>query len=61
MITKDKKIFSVADMDTQAAFELPRRETLALVNVLFVFRRDRRCLHDVMAGTRVVRTDWPPP
>jgi uncharacterized RDD family membrane protein YckC len=34
---------------------------LALVNVLFVFRRDRRCLHDLVAGTRVVRTDWPPP
>jgi uncharacterized RDD family membrane protein YckC len=33
---------------------------LALVNVLFVFRRDRRCLHDLVAGTRVVRTDWPP-
>jgi len=33
---------------------------LALVDVLFVFRRDRRCLHDLVAGTRVVRTDWPP-
>jgi uncharacterized RDD family membrane protein YckC len=34
---------------------------LAVVDVLFVFRRDRRCLHDLVAGTRVVRTDWPPP
>ncbi len=34
---------------------------LAAVDVLFVFRRDRRCLHDLVAGTRVVRTDWPPP
>lgn len=34
---------------------------LALVDTLFVFRGDRRCLHDLAAGTRVVRTDWPPP
>lgn len=27
---------------------------LALVNVLFVFRKDRRCLHDLIAGTQVV-------
>ena len=34
MITKDKKVLSVADIDAQAAFELPSRETLALVNVV---------------------------
>ena len=28
---------------------------LALVDVLFVFRDDRRCLHDLIAGTRVVK------
>jgi uncharacterized RDD family membrane protein YckC len=29
---------------------------LSLVDVLFVFRADRRCCHDLVAGTRVVRT-----
>lgn len=28
---------------------------LALVNVLFIFRSDRRCVHDLIAGTRVVK------
>jgi uncharacterized RDD family membrane protein YckC len=28
---------------------------LALVNVLFIFRTDRRCVHDLIAGTRVVK------
>ncbi|MEY4547803.1 MAG: hypothetical protein RL685_3998 [Pseudomonadota bacterium] len=27
---------------------------LAMVNVLFIFRGDRRCIHDHIAGTRVV-------
>ncbi|HKB59724.1 MAG TPA: RDD family protein [Gallionellaceae bacterium] len=27
---------------------------LAVIDVLLVFRRDRRCLHDMLAGTRVV-------
>lgn len=27
---------------------------IALINPLFVFRGDRRCLHDLIAGTRVV-------
>lgn len=28
---------------------------LVIVDVLFIFRSDRRCVHDMMAGTRVVR------
>jgi uncharacterized RDD family membrane protein YckC len=28
---------------------------LPLVDVLFIFRNDRRCVHDLIAGTRVVK------
>lgn len=27
---------------------------LMLINILFIFRKDRRCLHDLVAGTKVV-------
>ncbi len=27
---------------------------LSIVNVLFIFRQDRRCVHDLIAGTKVV-------
>jgi uncharacterized RDD family membrane protein YckC len=30
---------------------------IGLVNALFIFRDDRRCLHDLLAGTRVVMAD----
>ena len=28
-----------------------------LVNVLFIFRSDRRCVHDLIAGTRVIKAN----
>jgi len=28
---------------------------LAVVDVLFIFRSDRRCVHDLIAGTKVIR------
>jgi hypothetical protein len=33
MLTLQKKTLSAAEIDAQSAFELPERETLALVNV----------------------------
>lgn len=34
MVTADKKTLTLADIDAQAAFELPSRETLQLVNIV---------------------------
>lgn len=33
---------------------------LGLVNVLFIFRSDKRCVHDLIAGTKVIRAtaEW---
>jgi len=34
---------------------LPAFSLLGIVNVLFIFRADKRCVHDLIAGTKVVR------
>lgn len=34
---------------------VPMINMLSLVDVLFIFRDDRRCVHDLIAGTKVVR------
>jgi len=34
---------------------IPAINILALVDVLFIFRSDKRCVHDLIAGTKVVR------
>jgi uncharacterized RDD family membrane protein YckC len=34
---------------------VPAINILALVDVLFIFRGDRRCVHDLIAGTKVIR------
>jgi uncharacterized RDD family membrane protein YckC len=31
----------------------------ALVDILFIFREDRRCLHDLLAGTEVIKDAVP--
>lgn len=28
---------------------------LALIDILFIFRKDRRCVHDLIAGTKVIK------
>lgn len=33
---------------------IPGLNVLPLVSVLFIFRQDRRCLHDLLAGTQVI-------
>ena len=33
---------------------IPLVQFLSLVDILFIFRGDRRCVHDLIAGTRVV-------
>ena len=30
-----------------------------LIDALFIFRRDRRCLHDLIAGTKVINVESP--
>lgn len=30
---------------------------LSIVNVLFIFREDRRCVHDLVAGTKVISAE----
>lgn len=32
---------------------------LSLINVCFIFRKDRRCLHDLIAGTKVIKIQSP--
>jgi uncharacterized RDD family membrane protein YckC len=32
---------------------------MALIDVLFIFRSDRRCLHDLLAGTKVLKVKHP--
>ena len=34
--------------------QIPLLTVLTLVDVLFIFRSDKRCLHDLIAGTKVI-------
>jgi len=49
------RLVSLRYLTTQVIALIPFLGTLyGLVNVLFIFGEDRRCLHDKIAGTRVV-------
>jgi len=49
------RLFALRYLTTQVIGLVPFLGTIyGLVNVLFIFGEDRRCLHDKIAGTRVV-------
>jgi uncharacterized RDD family membrane protein YckC len=50
------RIFGLRYVPIQIAGIIPViGNILPLIDVLFIFREDRRCLHDFIAGTRVVK------
>jgi uncharacterized RDD family membrane protein YckC len=50
------KIFGLRYVPMQIAGIIPVvLNFLPLIDILFIFREDRRCLHDFMAGTKVVK------
>jgi len=50
------KVFSLRYVPIQLASVIPVLGTfLPIIDVLFIFREDRRCLHDLIAGTKVVK------
>lgn len=50
------KIFGLRYVPIQIAGVIPVvGQILPLLDVLFIFREDRRCLHDFIAGTKVVK------
>ncbi len=49
------KLLALRYLPVQVVVNVPMIGPLAaLVNVLFIFREDQRCVHDLIAGTRVV-------
>jgi len=51
------KVFGLRYLPFQIVAQLGAVGSIAtLVNALFIFRADRRCLHDLIAGTKVVKT-----
>lgn len=49
------RLIALRYLPTQAISVVPVLGSIyGLVNVLFIFRQDKRCLHDLIAGTQVV-------
>lgn len=49
------KVFGLRYLPISIVAQIPLiGNLLAIVNVLFIFRDDRRCIHDLIAGTKVV-------
>jgi uncharacterized RDD family membrane protein YckC len=50
------KIFGLRYVPIQIASVIPVvGNILPIIDVLFIFREDRRCLHDLIAGTKVIK------
>jgi uncharacterized RDD family membrane protein YckC len=50
------KVFGLRFVPIQLVSVIPIIGTfLPLIDVLFIFREDRRCLHDLIAGTKVIK------
>jgi uncharacterized RDD family membrane protein YckC len=50
------KVFGLRYVPIQLASVLPFLGSfLPLIDVVFIFREDRRCLHDLIAGTKVIK------
>ncbi|MEQ9568139.1 MAG: RDD family protein, partial [Pseudomonadales bacterium] len=48
------KIIALRYLPFRAAGVIPGLNVLPIIDVLFIFRKDRRCLHDFLAGTQVI-------
>jgi uncharacterized RDD family membrane protein YckC len=49
------KVFGLRYLPINIVAQIPYiGSLLALINVLFIFRDDRRCVHDLIAGTKVI-------
>jgi len=52
------RILFLRDAPATAIARIPLLgDIIALVDILFIFRADRRCLHDMIAGTKVIRAE----
>lgn len=52
------KVFLLRYLPVSVVSSIPAiGSLLALVNVLFIFGKERRCLHDLVAGTKVVKVN----
>jgi uncharacterized RDD family membrane protein YckC len=50
------KVFGLRYVPIQLASVIPGLGSfLPLIDVLFIFREDRRCLHDLICGTKVIK------
>jgi uncharacterized RDD family membrane protein YckC len=48
------KVIALRYLPFRAAGVIPGLNVLPIIDVLFIFRKDRRCLHDFLAGTQVI-------
>lgn len=48
------RLFGLRYLVFQLIGSVPLLNIFLLVDILMIFRKDRRCLHDLLAGTRVV-------